>query len=487
MGLIKRAWLSIIRQQKKSLILFGVVFILGNVIAGSYAILQGNRNVERVIQDQLLPIVSLELDHMKWSKADREKTTIESLPPMPSAEDLRSFGELPYVKSYDITYRWCVYSDQLDACSNLSTIDSEPADSTENLFWLVGTEYAPGMMIEEKKASLVSGRTFTQSEIDEGQLVALVSKDLAERNQLDVGQSIIMHHDIVDWDETLSWWEVIESRPIVLRIIGVLDYVTSAHQQMDQLMDQLIVPNRVLDIEHRASMEAYIEQSNREYTEEETALWMIPTYHALYRMSDSSAIDQFVTEVEPLLPEYHTIKKTSDVYTRIAGPIKQADKIATQVFWGGNTSSIMILMLVILLFLRDRKYELAILLSLGEKRSKILVQIMLEIILVASIAILLSIVTGNLIIGTLSESMLRDQLIQEAQTTQVSVNPWADKESFGVFSADVSFDEVASRYQIALTPRYVGLLLLVSFGTILLSGTAPLVFIMHLSPKRIMT
>ena len=62
MNFLKRARVSITRQRNKSLLILGIVFILGNVLAGSYAVLQGSANVERAIQDQLIPVLAVEYE-----------------------------------------------------------------------------------------------------------------------------------------------------------------------------------------------------------------------------------------------------------------------------------------------------------------------------------------------------------------------------------------------------------------------------------------
>lgn len=228
------------------------------------------------------------------------------------------------------------------------------------------------------------------------------------------------------------------------------------------------------------------EQRNTNYTDIELERRQIPNYRALYILNDSAEVDQFTRDVEPLLPPYHMIKKTSDIYARVAGPLEQAGQMARQVFLGGIGASVVVLMLVTILFLKDRKHELAILLSLGEKRSHIIIQVLLELLFVAFIAIILSLVTGNLLSGALSESMVTDQLVQDAQTGQVSGDRWGDEYSFGVFSSQLKADDLASNYRIELTPRYISLMILVSLGTILLSGAAPLVYILRLNPKKIM-
>ncbi|MEG0255667.1 MAG: ABC transporter permease, partial [Vagococcus sp.] len=49
MNFFKRAMASVTRRKGKSIILFAVIFILGNVMAGAIAIDQGTKSVEDTI------------------------------------------------------------------------------------------------------------------------------------------------------------------------------------------------------------------------------------------------------------------------------------------------------------------------------------------------------------------------------------------------------------------------------------------------------
>ncbi|WP_434127517.1 FtsX-like permease family protein, partial [Enterococcus faecium] len=60
-------------------------------------------------------------------------------------------------------------------------------------------------------------------------------------------------------------------------------------------------------------------------------------------------------------------------------------------------ASLIIISLIIVLFTRDRKYELGIYLSLGERRKYVFAQIVLELLLIGVSAMLISLVTGNML------------------------------------------------------------------------------------------
>jgi len=86
--------------------------------------------------------------------------------------------------------------------------------------------------------------------------------------------------------------------------------------------------------------------------------------------------------------------------------------IADQVLWASVGATVLILGLLIALFLRDRRHEIGTYIALGEKKSRILFQILSEVLSVSAIAIALSLVSGTLISSTLSRQMLQQDLAE---------------------------------------------------------------------------
>ena len=72
MNYLKRAWLSVTRRKGKSLLLFIIIFILGNVIAGAVSIQQATLNVERTIKSQMGAAVTLRPDYDNMKESDWE-------------------------------------------------------------------------------------------------------------------------------------------------------------------------------------------------------------------------------------------------------------------------------------------------------------------------------------------------------------------------------------------------------------------------------
>src|SRR5699024_1675933 len=139
-------------------------------------------------------------------------------------------------------------------------------------------------------------------------------------------------------------------------------------------------------------------------------------------------------------------------------------------------ATVLIIGLVVLLFLRDRKRELGIYLSLGEKRARVVGQILIEVMIVAFIGISLSLFSGNLLAGQISDTMIK------ADDSGYQY----DYIYYGNLETNLTTDDVLDSYEVSLNSSYILVFYGVGLLTILLSTIIPLVYIVRLNPKKIL-
>src|SRR5699024_476035 len=141
-------------------------------------------------------------------------------------------------------------------------------------------------------------------------------------------------------------------------------------------------PNEIVASENRYEMEEYM-KTDEEYAammEEEDVSFEY--YTPMFVLNTPEDIDAFTEEVMPLLPEFYTVVSATDQYDSIAGPIESMSKLSKYVLLAAVIATVLITGLVVLLFLRDRKRELGIYLSLGESRNRVVGQILIEVMVV---------------------------------------------------------------------------------------------------------
>ena len=101
MNFFKRAIRSVTRQKSKSLILFAVIFLLGNILAGSVIIQQATQNVEKTTKQQMGALITVDID---WNdpkvQKEMEKSNGALNNPL-SVKLIEKIGGSSYVKNYD--------------------------------------------------------------------------------------------------------------------------------------------------------------------------------------------------------------------------------------------------------------------------------------------------------------------------------------------------------------------------------------------------
>ncbi|WP_314068626.1 ABC transporter permease [uncultured Vagococcus sp.] len=493
MNFAKRAFLSITRRKGRALILFAVVFILGNLIAGAISIQQATQNVEKSIKKQLGGTASIEVDMKVYEDAmsSGEKVEIE-----PLKEDLiKQIGSSNYVKYYD--YNMETYGGAKDIKAFAPPKEGNEMISGEMKgldFALKGVQYAPIMDIKEKKAKLADGRVFTEEEIEKGSNVGLISKKLAEENNLSVGDTFIFQSNVFDFGTTYDPnAEPIATRDVPIEIIGIFEPLEAEKKTDDetkkadpmasfyntQFQNTLYVPNGVVSKESTFKTEELM-KVNPDASEE-------ASYLPKFVLKSPESVDAFKEETNPLVPKNYKLSASTDQYNAIAAPIKSMSKLSGYVLVAAIGASLLIVSLVVLLFLRDRKHEFGIYLSLGEKRQRVLGQVIIEVLVVAFIAIGLSVFSGNYLAKGISSSMIQNQIQAEAEKEEAgSSSGMVMIAGSDPNTSSLSAEGVTKEYQVSLSSKYVISFFVIGLGTILVATIAPMVYLIRLNPKKIM-
>ncbi|MEI5995537.1 ABC transporter permease [Candidatus Enterococcus mansonii] len=489
MNFIKRALCSVTRKKGKSFILFAVIFVLGNVIAGSIAIQQSTQNVEKNIKKQLGATATIEIDYENNQEEVMEAgSDLEAL----KVDLIKKVGESPYVKYYDYNANGWVQTKDLKSAS----IDSDEFGGMEG-FTLKGSNYAKILDAEENRIKLVDGKVFTQDEIDNGKNVGLISSKVADENGLSVGDQMIMDvrgNTFMDSGESKEVFKI--DTPI--QIIGIFEPTTVEMKEKDQgKNDQQKVNQQMMSMQeintvylpNKAVLEMnknYFERLKKEdpdnpslegFTGDETNEYYTP----IYVLKSPDDVEAFKQEVQPLLPKLYAVKASTDQYEKIGGSMKKMSQISGYVVLIAVIATLLIISLVVLLFMRDRKHELGIYLSLGDKRGHVMGQIIIEMLIISGIALIISLVTGNILGDVVSKSLLNSDMLNSANN---STDMFMGMDTLS--TTEITADDIMNAYEVKFSLGYIVTYLVVGLGTVMLAAILPLVYIVRLNPKKIM-
>lgn len=504
MNFFKRAIYSITRKKGKSLILLVIIFILGNIMAGSVAIKQATENVENNIKTSMGGSATVEFDHEKFFQ-DNPTDDYNSSETSMSEAEAEAIGNLPEVKYYD-------YNNYISLTSKtLTTYTPEGMDEgvayvdpdAGTYFSVMGVQY-PKILAIEEGGWKVTGRTFTDAEIANTNPVAVIGSGFAEQNNLSVGDSFVLTQRVENYyiggntkSVSVDSIPVIAEREVTLEVVGIyepeLEKSTGTDQtwgmdmtawtNYDRLNGIYVTNGFAKDINEFAN--ALLIDANADNEDFDQA-WLMSEYiYPTYILNSPDVAEDFKEKATALLRDYFYVNLSSDGFEQIAGSLYTMRNLANIILYVAIAATILILTLLIILFLRDRKHELGVYLSLGEKRSRVLAQVFIEIFIVAFVGISASLITGNLVASAVSESMLISQM--EADQASASTNKGGTVYySATITNSTATEDDILANYEVKLTLSYVLLIYGIGLGTVLVAVVGPMIYIMRLNPKKIM-
>ena len=300
---------------------------------------------------------------------------------------------------------------------------------------------------------------------------------MAELNNLEVGDTLTFVNELYSYNQ-FGYGDLMTFRDVILEVIGIFKPIQVMEFREErglvdfmsiQFLNTVYVPNEVV----RSEVDFRIEETFSEDLEQ--AVQSNEHYSPVFVLNSPDEIESFVEEVNPLLPDLYSVVTSADQYDSISGPGDYMSELSGYVLIASVLSTILIIGLVVLLFLRDRKHELGIYLSLGEKRGRVIGQIVIEVMTIAVIGITLSIYSGNLLAERVS-----DMMIAADEPTLEDITYFSEVQT------NLTREDVIMSYKVELNSNYYLAFYGIGLLTILISTIIPLIYILRLNPKKIL-
>ena len=263
-------------------------------------------------------------------------------------------------------------------------------------------------------ASIVDGSMFEQ---DTSELICVISEELAMYNELAVGDTVIITNPSL------------ETESYTLTISGI--YTSSENNDFSMSMfgasqdpaNRIYMSAAALQTVLDASKENSTTITNDYGRESESKI--TGTLSATYSFADTESYYAFETEVRTLgLSEDYTVS-SSDVsaYENSLAPL---DTLSTMAGWFLIVILIIggVILVVLNIFnVRERKYEVGVLTAMGMKKWKVAAQFMCEILVITMIAVILGAGIGAVSSVPVTNALLEGQVeSQNSQQSQMEQN-----------------------------------------------------------------
>lgn len=370
MSFIKRAGLYCIRQRFKTVILFLVLMLISTFILTSIAVRDAAKGATADVQTAIGGKIMLELDtdqNMGSSQQNEWGTVYGYDGDLITQKIVDAIKKVDGVVDYNSEdtagyYGAGVNFKYLPAAFNLSyTQYGESSSYTATLSSEKCSKFQNGTY------KLTDGRHITPDD----KHACLISKELADYNNLSVGNQIQMYS--LDAD-AISEFE----------IVGIFDG-TEGTSGNALTVDE--IPANCGYIDYATMFEIWEDELNG--------------YQQLTIYVEDPVSIQNVYDKLSALPELKgkTLKLSIDTneYDIVSTPLESMQKLMNTIILIISIVSIIILALLLTIWIRGRKKEVGILLSIGKSKANIMLQIFTETFIVAIISFTASVPFSNLI------------------------------------------------------------------------------------------
>ena len=469
MYIIKNAWINIKRHLGRNILIGLIVLViaLSSTIALSINT-SGNKLIESYKNKNELAI-SFKLD---MSKLRDESNTYTKL----TVSDIENYADSDYVSSYYYTLDTSLSSDDIEAIdmnAKFEPKDNEdvpnekmpdPGQEKENMTnqgdYKI-TAYSDSSYIENfiNGTSKITSGSMITSDDEENHIV--ISEELATQNDLEVGDEITFY---LPSDSSITY---------TFKITGIFETTDDSSSEDFMNMKALNAQNQIYTT--ITAINNILEDDNNSNS-----------LNATIYLKNQDDLEAYTEEVKNKgLSDYYTISDNTDEITSTLTPIKNISNFSMTFLIIILIVGAIILAVINILNIRDRKYEIGVLRAIGMSKIKLILSLLTELFIVTIIAFVIGIVGGKLLSQPVTNKMLENEInSQQVQTENTRAN-------FGGRGFERPNERRANQnYKDSLTVTLDAktVIILFSFGLILVivSGSASAIFITKYNPNQIL-
>lgn len=464
MGFVKRAGLYVVRHRIKSLILLLVLTIIATFVLTGIAIQSSAKNAAKDVRTSVSGKISLNID----MSPQNMKTEQGKYGPMSyyagdkiTRDTLLALKEVEGVLDMNMSATNVVFA----AAKNFKylpagfTMNTTPYGDSANMAVALSSEKYSGFT--SGKLKLESGRHIT----DEDEHVILISDELAEYNNLSVGDSLELYIDYAG---------AFPEKVIEVEIIGIFSGTKGTG---DGALTTSMIPGNQGIVDFPTANEANMEE--------------VPADLEIF-VEDPQSVQNVYDRIanHPGI-KGKTFKLAIDTqeYDAIAHPLESLQSLVSTLIIIISVVSVAILALLLTIWTRGRVKETGILLSIGVSKAKIVGQFILEAVIIAAIAFGIAYPASYAVADTAGDFIMEQ--VVDSQTLQGEDNTSVPQGDFSSMmdglSGKPSAENAVKEISVTVAPEYlvwvygIGALLIIC-AVLIASYT-----IIRLKPKEILS
>ena len=344
MSIFNRAYLYIIRKKVRSSILFLIVTLI------SFFLLSGsvlNTTVNNISKNLYKDVnFGFNIESVDKSNKEIEKDTLKKI------EELKGITTKNYIfsKPVNVEGKKVVQENQ-----NITLNDEIKNNS--NLVMLNGiTASKSNIDFKSEVLKLEKGRHIEENDNNK----IMIHEKFAELNHVNLGDKIKLSQ---------------EGKTLELEVVGI--YSGEKTNTFNGLSSDFI--ENTVYTDYKSSQELSNLIANNKVTSVE------------YGVEDPTKLDDVIKNVENLGINNLMVSKSNKNYELVTSSVESITKITNMIRIGSVVVGVVILSLILMFWVRERTYEIGILLSLGTSKVNLVLQFIVEVLLVTIVGLMIAI------------------------------------------------------------------------------------------------
>ena len=343
MSIFNRAYLYIVRKKVRSSILFLIVTLI------SFFLLSGsvlNTTVNNISKNLYKDVnFGFNIESADKSNKEIEKDTLKKI------EELKGITSKNYIFSKPVTVEGkkvvqenqnITLNDEIKNKSNLVMMNGITASKSNIDFKSEVLKLEKGRHIEENDKNKI-----------------MIHEKFAELNNVNLGDKIKLSQ---------------EGKTLELEIVGI--YSGEKTNTFSGLSSDFI--ENTVYTDYKSSQELSNLIANNKVTSVE------------YGVEDPTKLDDVIKNVENLGINNLMVSKSNKNYELVTSSVESITKITNMIRIGSVVVGVVILSLILMFWVRERTYEIGILLSLGISKVNLVLQFIVEVILVTIFGLMIA-------------------------------------------------------------------------------------------------
>lgn len=466
MNFMKRAFLSVKERKIKSLVLIVIFLIISNLILAGFSIQTATKKASDLAIQKLGSDVTLSVDQQKL----RENGVDRSEMPFLTVDEASKLKGLNHVSGYNYISSSVALANGFTPITTEEEEESTTQNNNIKVFagpggqkmnadvTLSGVVYTDLLdTFNDGTEKILSGRALTEGDINKS--VAIIEKQLADHNELKVGS-------------TLQIKSADEEKNLTLTIVGI--YENSGEETDLGIPANFLNPANKIYVPYTVASQ--LKNNNTEGTIDQ----------AVYYLDSPTNMESFKGEAAKTNIDFEKYKLDANemLYQQMMGPIENVASFSKLVVYIVAIAGAVILGLIVFLSIKERRQEMGILLSIGERKGKLMGQFVVEMLMIAILALGLSVFTGNTISQKIGDTLLQNEISTTQEQQQNSPKMLRMVMGFGGQQTKV---EAIDEIDVSVTLQDVGKMGTMGVGIVLLSTLIPTLSVLRLRPKTILT